>query len=276
MKRLNPHLCNYMEVFDSIRSKKKGRRRQILRNLRRTVSERYSGYVARTDTLHMVQPQIYGKGKKAALRHCYDVETTPLSKLKSDIKKAQAAELAGLCQYCGVDSTPTFDHFLPKEIFPEFSVLAINLIPCCYECNQVKRAKWTNGSHCLVFNLYFDQLPTERVLYCRLNYSTTSIPQVEFYLNEPAGLAAADFQRAKSHYTTLGLLSKFNRCANTFISETRNELRQLAPNSRSVMISLLRGKVSNLVMTFGENYWKVAIAEAMHTSSEFLSSCENP
>jgi 5-methylcytosine-specific restriction endonuclease McrA len=276
MKSLNPHICNYLDVFDSIKSGKQKIRKQILSNLRNTVNARYLSYQAATNALHTIQIQTYVDADEEALLHCYDSETNALSELKSGIKEAQAADLVSLCQYCGVDSAPTFDHFLPKDVFPEFAVLAINLVPCCYKCNQTKKANWTNGTHCLVFNLYFDQLPMERVLFCGLSYGTPSTPNVTFTLRKPANMSAVDFQRVDSHYTTLKLLSKFDECANTFISETRNELRELNPRDRALMVRLLGNKVSGLANALGVNCWKVAVAEAMQASTEFLDSCERP
>lgn len=40
------------------------------------------------------------------------------------------------CPMCGSHHPGTLDHYLPRESFPEFSILPCNLIPACPHCNS--------------------------------------------------------------------------------------------------------------------------------------------
>lgn len=40
------------------------------------------------------------------------------------------------CPMCGSQHLGTLDHYLPRESFPEFSILPCNLIPACPHCNS--------------------------------------------------------------------------------------------------------------------------------------------
>jgi 5-methylcytosine-specific restriction endonuclease McrA len=65
------------------------------------------------------------------------------------------------CPYCGYPNKPdTLDHFMPKDDWPEFSILPNNLIPQCRYCAPIKSSKYycenTNVSkfiHPIYFNI---------------------------------------------------------------------------------------------------------------------------
>lgn len=41
------------------------------------------------------------------------------------------------CPFCGGIGRPkNLDHYLPKTHYPQFSILPINLVPCCRDCNM--------------------------------------------------------------------------------------------------------------------------------------------
>lgn len=45
---------------------------------------------------------------------------------------------SGFCYMCGALNAGTLDHFLPKDLYPEFSFFSKNLIPSC-DCNSKKK-----------------------------------------------------------------------------------------------------------------------------------------
>src|ERR1700752_4045329 len=116
------------------------------------------------------------------LKRCYS-KSASLSNLKKRIKKRQNVLLRAECQYCNIGEPNTFDHYLPKADFPEFSALSINLIPCCSKCNTNKDQHWLlpNGNRKII-NYYYDTLPTVNYLDCIIVYKN-NIPKAEFTLN---------------------------------------------------------------------------------------------
>ncbi|MBY5523567.1 HNH endonuclease [Rhizobium leguminosarum] len=40
------------------------------------------------------------------------------------------------CPMCGSPMTGSLDHYLPKEVYPEFSIYSKNLVPACPACNS--------------------------------------------------------------------------------------------------------------------------------------------
>jgi hypothetical protein len=66
-------------------------------------------------------------------------------KSTSRFSKLRKMQLSS-CPMCGSPVTGTLDHFLPKEIFPEFSVMAANLVPACGHCNSHAKGSTYKGT----------------------------------------------------------------------------------------------------------------------------------
>ncbi|MGN1159175.1 MAG: hypothetical protein ACI4SE_03160 [Lachnospiraceae bacterium] len=63
----------------------------------------------------------------------------------------------------------TFDHYLGKGQFPEYSVLSKNLVPCCSKCNSKKGEKFLSANGNRIFiSFYFDKLPKSSFLVVEL------------------------------------------------------------------------------------------------------------
>lgn len=49
------------------------------------------------------------------------------------------------CPMCGSPGTGTLDHYLPRDSYPEFSVMLANLVPTCSHCNTGGKGKVVHG-----------------------------------------------------------------------------------------------------------------------------------
>lgn len=62
------------------------------------------------------------------------------------------------CPYCCVGEASTLDHYLPKSIYPIYSILPLNLIPSCDSCNRYKSDAVFDTVESQMLNPYFDDL----------------------------------------------------------------------------------------------------------------------
>lgn len=64
------------------------------------------------------------------------------------------------CPSCGEEGAPgTLDHYLPKDVFPEFAVCLANLTPMCNRCQEVKSTKYlTDSNRKAYIHPYFDKI----------------------------------------------------------------------------------------------------------------------
>jgi hypothetical protein len=62
-----------------------------------------------------------------------------------------------LCPMCGEGGTPnTLDHYLPKQDYPDFAILPLNLIPACDICQGHKLTRYVGPDGRLFLHPYYD------------------------------------------------------------------------------------------------------------------------
>lgn len=236
MKNLVPYKGDLIFVYESIAKVKSGSRKELLTGSSaiQIINSQYDKLSRSLYDLSQMNLYCIDYSQiteiKEALIHCYEVSTIPLNRLKIDIEKLQSSEYGAKCQYCGVNIPNTFDHYLPKTIFPEFSIHPFNLFPCCAQCNQEKGSSWIDaeGIRCFV-NLYFDNLPEVQYLYVSLIYNDESgdmIPKVKFELVRDSGIDGDLFATISHHFEKLDLLKKYENQANGVVSTTRRQLKE--------------------------------------------------
>ena len=78
-------------------------------------------------------------------------------KIKAKITEIMPSAIKEKCPYCMLSEPGTFDHYIGKGEFPEFSILSKNLVPCCSKCNSKKGEKFLSENGKRIFiSFYFD------------------------------------------------------------------------------------------------------------------------
>ncbi len=214
------------------------------------------------------------------LLHCYGSTAQALEDLKRLITEGQSEGTRDFCPYCGIGAPRQFDHYLPKEKYPEFSVHAYNLVPCCGICNGKKSDGWLNAKNARVFlNLYIDSLPTAPMLEPDINWvrrKDKRVPTVSFELVQPTGFSAIKFDLIKSHFEKLELLSRYKDQSHTEFSV----LRDAAIAREAKTVATLREFLENFLVqrerTLGLLNWRIALYRALVKDVSFLRECLKP
>jgi len=76
---------------------------------------------------------------------------------------------------CGFGEASTLDHYLPITRYPEFSVFAINLIPACARCNQLKGSLVGTTPEQQFLHAFLHQTPSITVLRCRVDVQPRTV-----------------------------------------------------------------------------------------------------
>lgn len=109
------------------------------------------------------------------------------------------------CPYCGNPLIPdTLDHFLPKDDWPEYSILANNLVPQCRSCAPIKGSRYySTDALCAMFMhpMYCDALASVRFKIDISFPATKPIFEIEFSAAE--GTAPTDVARIVLHLKKL-------------------------------------------------------------------------
>ncbi len=78
----------------------------------------------------------------------------------------------GICPFCSHGEATTLDHYLPKTKFPRLSVVPINLVPSCKDCNTGKLADCPSGPNDETLHPYYDDIENVKWLIADVNRTT--------------------------------------------------------------------------------------------------------
>ncbi len=138
-----------------------------------------------------------------------------------------------VCPSCGEPGRPrTLDHYLPKDIFPEFSVLLLNLTPMCDWCQGEKLAEYaTEDGKKRYIHPYFDDV--DRVLFSITFMPPFSTPSIDIAVSEeiPEELSSL----VKYHLEGVDFLTRFKEYFRTrYISVLRKAKASREDESRNL------------------------------------------
>ncbi|MGW1792724.1 HNH endonuclease [Streptomyces tubercidicus] len=171
------------------------------------------------------------------------------------------------CPLCQRAQVCALDHFLPKNHFPEYSILADNLIPVCERCNRLKGDECDREGGLLMFHAYFDEFPDKEILFAEVNVDTTV--SIRYHLRRSDEIDNITFERVKKQFETLGLFDFYQMEAVAELTdqvdlydETHGDFGD--SGLRSTLCALSRGAERK-----GVNHWKAVLYRALSRNVEF-------
>lgn len=276
MKQLkNISTVNLIAYFDSIVANKSSLEDQtILNGIRENINEKYLHYLEHFDTEELINiANSDYPPNHSALLSCYKSAGTTLKELKREIRDSQDEDIKGTCQYCDIGKPKTFDHYVPIGDYPEYSVLAINLIPCCKDCNEKKKAYWKgeNGVRGIL-NFYIDNIPNTQFLFGDVKF-IEDIPCVKFEIeNVNNEINIGLYSTIENHFNRLKLIPEYNSLAVEELSEMHRTFTTYMEYSTLIgMVEKLMDDANQLQQQFGVNYWRAVIRVALSNSIEYLT-----
>lgn len=211
---------------------------------------------------------------KNDLNNCYLSKPAGLIKAIEYIKEQQPKLLRSRCPYCGTTLPNTIDHYLPKEVFPEYSVHMLNLIPCCSTCNSKKKERWVSQSHRLFLYLYSDYIPEEQYLFINLDHKIgTKALTGKFYINKLENMTDEVehiWEIIASHYKELDLLNRFQNLLSDEIEEIIINCADHLRDGGDSAEGFLKKQINSKKNIFGINHWRIVLWEALVKDSFFL------
>lgn len=216
------------------------KRRRSLDLLTPTVLKRYAAYALHAGDAGALSPSPYlhGSADGALLYSCYSSGSGADREVVDAVRKVAA----GHCPYCCLrlrtrpkNKRHDNDHHLPRSRFPEFSILSINLVTSCHDCNTHKSAVFaTNTGVRRFLHPYFDACLEHPLVEARVSAGPGGVPVIKFQLTQYAATCpyAAIIQTHVEYFDVL------ERLADEAIGEITRHLQSLA--SANVELQLAR------------------------------------
>jgi hypothetical protein len=174
----------------------------------------------------------------------------------------------GICPFCGFGHASTLDHFLSKSRFPAFSVLPLNLIPACKDCNTGKGAS-VAGSAGQMVHPYFegDSIHSDAWLFAEV--LQTAPATVRYHANPPTTWSVDLRSRTLSYFEELNLALRFSVQAASEIIEISELLATLgSPADRKEHLD----RMTHIERTSRKNSWKAPLYEALAASDWYIET----
>ena len=262
--------------FENIITEKNNPGKDILTNIKSRVNISYRQYLDRFDELESKVSSDFELVESEERRHlqgCYSSLTSISRKRKALIYSEQPDVLKTFCPFCLLDKPRTLDHYIGQDEFPEYSFLAKNLIPCCYDCNQKKNTTWRRNDKRRFIHFYNDDFFGEQFLFADLILANNT-PAFQFSLKQSPTLNDANFQIIQWHFEDLELLEQYGLRCNSLLSTEIKIMTQQIANGLSIqqLSEQLSISENNFANDFGVNYWHSVMYQCMSQNvNELLS-----
>lgn len=166
------------------------------------------------------------------------------------------------CPYCGFGQVSTLDHFLPKSYYPAYSVLPVNLVPSCKDCNTGKGSGKLNAGT-QVAHPYFESDQVEKDIWLHVVVRHTSPASVAYVVKTPGNWPADLTVRVENHFRDLELASRYGVEAGRQIISIASYLSKLnTPQSIRQHLQISSESESEL----HKNSWEAALYAALAAS----------
>lgn len=161
-------------------------------------------------------PVVLGQLKKSDFHTLYETYFVGQKNPGRGIYNALMAAANEKCPFCGGIGLPkNLDHYLPKAHYPQFSVLPLNLVPSCRDCNMDGKGQaFATSEEEQVLQPYLDndRYFNEQWIFAHYSASTDNEPGViEYFVQPPANWTATQKRRVEKHFKDFNLHLRFSK-----------------------------------------------------------------
>lgn len=225
------------------------------------------GQMAQTSTLYQLGQENAAHVTNPQLANLYDRVLVNGGEYETYLA-IRGIGIFGRCPLCAQRDVATLDHYLPKQAYPEFAILPMNLVPCCFDCNHAKSEHVPTTSAEQMFHPYFDNWNDLELIQADIEIGQTV--QADFSVNVD-DLPPAIAERAITHFEELELAVLYSSHASIELVQRRGDFALTFQNGgpEALQAELLRESQSRRAPF--PNAWQPVLYEALANSDEFVN-----
>lgn len=176
----------------------------------------------------------------------------------------------GRCPMCGPRPVGTLDHYWPKSPHTSLAVHPVNLVPCCWECNNRKGEFQPTCREEELLHPYVDDLGTEVWLDCEI-VEVGGGHAFLFKPVRPASWSHTTFQRVCHHFDFFDLNELYTSEAANELEGIRNSLAELLADDGADGVRAHLEREARSRELNEPNGWQAGMYRAMAGSTKFHS-----
>ncbi|MGB5919268.1 HNH endonuclease [Arcobacter sp.] len=192
-------------------------------------------------------------------------------KIKNPIKNHNLV----LCPFCGEAGRPTtLDHFLPKEKYPEYSVLSKNLVPACDYCQRkdLKGEKvFDKNNKRLFLHPYYDIPSNIEIIKIKIIPPFDSATKIKVSINMDLDKDLINI--AKRHINTLRIEERFRNFFSTEYIRQKELIIQMykhhETDKKSILIKIIKSFYDS-AKDKSINYWDAILYKGILDNNKLI------
>jgi len=173
------------------------------------------------------------------------------------------------CPFCNKQVVTTVDHYLPKTIYPICSIIPINLVAACRDCNTEKDNYYPQNREEELIHPYFDDIGDARWLYVKIQ---ESIPVVfEYFVKPPTHWDNVTIRRTEKHIEVLKLKNMYASYASECLEDMKKRLKELYSTAGSCGVKEHLEEQYESCHNNDKNSYKTALLECLMSNDWFIN-----
>lgn len=256
-------------ILEEIISKKHELGKRLLKSYEGYIKEDYIYYKNHSKNIEEINSDSRITSEVGeTLRDTYKSNPKSLQRVKKSIKENLPEIVKAKCPYCMISAHSTFDHYLDKAGFPEYSLFSLNLIPACAECNSLKKDFLLDENKKRMFiNFIYDELPAYPFLKYEIGYAEGKPYLIDIHLEfktmDPIN------KIIENHFEKLHLYKRLENQFENTVSTVIGEFKEYS-FERSTVETMIETRIRSMEKTKGINYWEICILRAILENNEIL------
>lgn len=234
------------DLYNIIDEKNNPNKSELLK-LRVIISQCYNDYVD-IENSGRLKKISFTESEKNSLLSLYNSQTKTAKTVIQTIVDNLNPKHESKCLFCGIGEYEEIDHFLPKEHFPQYSILFKNLLPICGKCNKKKGENIPGEGHDYL-HLIYDIISLDEYLELDIKFnidSNTPILDFKIHNNSCSPLI-------KRHINALNLISRYNKKGLQYILKIKALHTDFG---EQYAVDELKRNLLETSTYFGANFWK--------------------
>lgn len=213
---------------------------------------------------------VLGEVTKSELKGVYTTHMAGKSKPARALYDSLIAGASlGRCPLCGVGQVSTLDHYLPKGRYPQLSVVPLNLIPACKDCNSGKGVAIAFCAEDQSLHPYFEDRKFAEEQWIFAEAISTSPITVRYFVRAPHQWDDVSRQRANSHFEKFELAKRFSIEAANELAAQRYTFDQVEKKNGLVSLIELLSVYAASHSRLHVNSWQTSLYQAL--AAHYLS-----
>lgn len=215
---------------------------------------------------------VVGRVSKKELKTIYSNQMVDPNKTARKIyDELKLGAPLNICPFCGFGHVWTLDHYLPKAKYPFLSVLPINLVPSCSDCNKEKSTSVATTASQQCIHPYFDHdlCATEQWLFA--DVEETVPVSIRYFTNPPASWDMISKARVQAHFSDFKLSTRYRTQATNELATLKGLLVYDFDINGADGVHSELVKRATVALNLHRNSWNTAMFQALAASEWYCN-----